>query len=128
MVDKKINDLLLVHGRHTSKKYFQHGKDIFVQDKSDSKLGDHRNKKYGNDVMTFRKIDLNEYEKRINILITKLREHVDVDELLRQTLYDSCLEDIEVIEKECAKKQPTIKPEKGCVALRIGKNQLILRQ
>jgi polyhydroxyalkanoate synthesis regulator phasin len=125
----KIKDLLLVHGRHTSRKFFKLGNDVFIQaDGEDNKLSDHRNKKYGNDVMSFRKVNLNEYESRINNIIEKLKGSVDVEELIRQSLYDTTLKDIETIEKELAKKEPKIKPEKGCVALKIGKNQLVLRQ
>jgi hypothetical protein len=105
------------------------GDDIFVQaDGENNKLSDHRNKKYGNDVMTFKKINVDEYEGRINKLIEKLKGSVDVDELLRQTLYDTTLKDIESIEKELAKKEPKVRAEKGCVAIKIGGNQLVLRQ
>lgn len=124
-----IKDFLLVHGRHTSKRYFKIGDDVFIQANNYDKEGsEHANKKYGIDAMKFVRVNLKEHESRIEKLIEKLKGSVDVDELLRQTLYDISLDSIEGIEKELAKKEPRVKAEKGCVALRIGKNQLVLRE
>ena len=123
-----IEKIIMRSGYHSTKKYFQVGKDVFVQDRVDKEKCDHRNRIDGEGAYSFRKISKKEYDGRIEKLSQRLKDEVDTAELMRQTLYDCSLQEIEAMEKELKKKKPKVKAEKGCVALMIGKNQLLVRE
>jgi len=63
------------------------------------------------------------------MIIEVLKEFVDTKEILKQTLFEKSLVEIEYIENELKKKEPKIKPNKGCVQIKIGKKScLTLRE
>lgn len=122
-----INKILMMKGHHSSKKYLQVGKDVFVQNRVDSKKSNRFDAYDGECALEFIKIKKEAYDKRILDLATKLKDSIDGLELMKQTLYDQPLEVIELVEKELEKKEPIIKPRKGCVQLQVGKIRLTMR-
>lgn len=79
------------------------------------------------DILSFKEVDLKDYEKTIDYLAEKISKKTNVKKLLKQGLYELNLEDIEIIKKEMNKEKPLVRNNDGCFFLTIGKTRLQLR-
>jgi hypothetical protein len=73
-------------------------------------------------------VDKKKFEAMVDGLAEKLAKQVDVKELLRQALYDTPFEDIQLAKKEMEKEKPKVVSKKGCLFLKVGKGKIWLRE
>ncbi len=78
-------------------------------------------------ILSFKEIDLKEYEKTIDELAEKISKKTNVKKLLKQGLYELNIKDLEIIKKEMKKETPLVRNNDGCFFLTIGKARLQLR-
>jgi hypothetical protein len=78
--------------------------------------------------MSFKEIDIKEYEKTIDDLAEKVSKKTNVKKLIKQGLYELTIGEIDIIKKEMAKDKPLVRNSDGCFFLTIGKARLQLRE
>lgn len=119
MPKKKIVELELE--RHGGEKYTYINGEPYVLDKGKV------NKKKG--VVTCKLVPVKkaEHKKIVERLAKQLSKKVNVEEMMRQALFDSPFSDIVEMDKEMQKKKPKVRNNKGCFFLTVGKAKVHLR-
>jgi len=117
--------IFLEGNTHTGERWIRIGKRTFVfnigdREKTDSKTS-------GAFRMSFQEIDREKYEQRITFLAKKIKEHTDVENLIKQALREIPLASIKRMETEFEKKKPIIRTRQHCFYVGIGKEKLWLR-
>lgn len=122
------NEVRIRKAFHSSKKFIVIGKDTYVQcGDMDELKGGHKDKE-GEFDLIFKKVNLKDYENRVKDIATRIKDSVDTQELVEQALFELPLESIDILEKQLNKPKVKIKPEKGCVILKVGNFPLMLRE
>lgn len=111
--------LKLIGNPHTNKKFIKmNGKTYILQKtKTKGKIEE----------LTFKEMDIKEYEKILDDVAEKVSKKTNVKDLIKQALYDMPIESVKLIEKEMKKEKPVVRHNQGCFFLSVGGEQIRLR-
>lgn len=111
---------------HRNLKFLEIDGETYVRD-SDKLIKKGKTRNEREIALIFRKYDAKKYEKIVDSLAEKISKKTNVKEIIKQALFSVPLQDIIEIGEELKKKKPSIRNNKGCFSMSVGKVKIPIR-